>query len=101
MKLDYKKIYDQYNKIPWYLKQELSVTSSLDFLSSTMKDGLVSELNFLAKTKFPKRKNSTWKDLPDEDVEPVVERYNKILIAVWETKDCTSRQTRKSSFFAC
>jgi hypothetical protein len=86
MKLDYKKIYEQYEKLPWFLKGKDLFGFGPNLYFANLEKEAIEELNAVAKAKYPKRKKVTWEVLSEEETNPTIEKYKRWIKIIWDKK---------------
>lgn len=85
MKLNYEKIHRVYENIPWYLKNDAFGLGQSFFLRK-YNERFNEELELIYKMKFPKKKKIDLTLLGDEIINPVKEKYQKIVIETYKAK---------------
>jgi hypothetical protein len=85
MELDYEKIYNVYNRIPWYLKND-SFGLGTAFFIREYDTRFNNELEVEFKKLFPRRKKFDPTKLSEDIVEPIRKKYQDIALSNFKAK---------------
>lgn len=83
MKISYEKVYEIYNKKPWYMKTEDVFKLAFSFFSILYQDRFNEELRNEFKKLYPKRKKIDLNLLPDDIVNPLREKYENYCVSAY------------------